>query len=97
MTKKELLKKESQLFSTYEDQIHKLRYDYAIENAKFEVGDLVKTITGIFKVTQISYGIYNREIEIVYCGNKYHMNNDGKLIISDKNTACFTNGIKFKS
>lgn len=97
MTKKELIKKEFEAHAEFEVKLHNLRIEYAIANSKFAIGDFIKTITGIFKLTSISYSMDNDEIKISYCGYKYHKNDDGKLIKTDNNIACFTNGITYKN
>lgn len=71
MDKKDLKKFEQVLLEDYQTKVHQLRLRYVNENAKFEVGDFIRNVTGIIKVENISYDIIKGDIEIVYNGYRY--------------------------
>ena len=81
MTKEELETLEKETHKQFLEILHKLRTEYALKNAKYKVGDFIRSITGIIKIDDIIYqtkidelGIHT-DTYIAYCGYKYTYDN----------------------
>lgn len=71
MTREEYLKIENEIYAEHNLKLHRLRTEYVEQNKKFNVGDFVYNVTGIIKVSKISYSLSRNYIYIVYLGYRF--------------------------
>ena len=67
------------LLKEYNDSMYPLRQQFAIDNARFNVGDFVFNVTGIIKVDKIGFrliGCTSSSLEITYTGLRYKKEGD---------------------
>ncbi len=96
MTKEELETLEKETHKKFLETLDKLRTEYALNNAKYKVGDFIRSITGIIQVNNIIYKTQHDELGthidtyIAYCGYKYeHKDNYLYIKPKQKKSVCF--------
>ena len=90
MTQQELQEFEKNLYENLERSLHKARTLYATNNAKFQVGDYVKSVTGIIQVDEIKYQFFMGTTHIGYCGYKYWYKDKQLVRTKKKEQVCLT-------
>lgn len=90
MTIQELQEFEKNLYENLERSLHKARTLYATKNAKFQLGDYVKSVTGIILVEEIKYQFFMGTTHIGYCGYKYWYKDKQLVRTKKKEQVCLT-------
>lgn len=90
MTLEELKQIENESYKMLELTLYKARAQYAIDNARFKVGDYVRSVTGIIKVETIKHETFINETHIVYCGYKYWYKDKQLVRTQKKEQVCIT-------
>lgn len=84
-----LKERELEIKKIYDLSIESLHQEYIEANARFKVGDFVRNVTGIIKITSIRYDHYS-EGGITYCGLKYKWLDSKSLSPINKPQACMS-------
>jgi hypothetical protein len=90
MTIQELQTIETEAYKMLETTLDKARTLYALNNNKFEIGDYIRSITGIIKVEQIIYQHIMGSTHIGYCGYKYWYKDKQLVRTKKKEQLCLT-------
>lgn len=90
MTAEELQGIERQAYERLELSLHKARTQYAQKNAKFKLGDYIRSVTGIIKVDEIKYQFFMGTTHIGYCGYKYWYKDKQLVRTKKKEQVCLT-------
>jgi hypothetical protein len=90
MTIQELQTIERLAYENLESALHKARTQYATDNAKFQLGDYVKSVTGIILVDEIKYQFFMGTTHIGYCGYKYWYKDKQLVRTKKKEQVCLT-------
>lgn len=90
MTKEDLHTIEKLAYEILEDTLHSARTKYAIDNAKFQVGDYIRSVTGIIKVEEIKYQFFMGTTHIGYCGYKYWYKDKQLVRTKKQQQVCLT-------
>ena len=90
MTAQELQTIERLAYENLESVLHKARAQYATDNAKYQLGDYVKSFTGIIKVDEIKYQFFMGTTYIGYSGYKYWYKDKQLVRTKKKEQVCFT-------
>ena len=96
MTLEELKQIEDEAYEMLESALHKARTQYVNDNARFKVGDYIKSFTGTIKIDTIKYDIVMGEIFIQYCGYKYLYKDNELVRTKQKNMSCFNENCSVK-
>lgn len=90
MTIEELQTIEKLAYEILEDTLHSARTKYALDNARFKVGDYIRSVTGIIKVDEIKYDSFMGTTHIGYCGYKYWYKDKQLVRTKKKEQVCLT-------
>jgi hypothetical protein len=55
MNKTEYDKKRAEIETRYEEELQRLEQSYALSNKKYEIGDVVKSVNGCFRIDEIKW------------------------------------------
>jgi hypothetical protein len=90
MTAQELQTIETEAYELLNYTLHNARTLYTKNNAKFNIGEYIRSVNGIIKVEEIRYQNDMGTTRTEYCGYKYYYKNKQLIRTKKQEQICIT-------